>query len=64
MTTFDLQATLERIRAQKYPDLDSGLINDLISAQANYMENDSEAYKRILKCVEEYLHKDTGNNNA
>jgi hypothetical protein len=64
MTTTDLQTTIERLRAQKYPDLDSSLVNELISAQANFMDNNSEAYKRILQCVEAYLQKDVGDKNA
>jgi hypothetical protein len=64
MTTTDLKTTIERLRAQKYPDLDSSLVNDLISSQANFMDNNSEAYKRILQCVEVYLQKDGEDKNA
>lgn len=64
MTTTDLQATLERLRSEKYPDLDTSLVKELISAQANFMGNSPEAYKRILQCVEAYLQNNTEDNNA
>lgn len=64
MTTTDLQTTIEKLRAQKYSDLDSSLVNDLISAQASFMDNNTEAYKRILQCVEVYLQKNEEDKNA
>ena len=55
MTTNDLVDTIEALRAAKHTDLDAQLVLDVVSAQADFMANPNEAYKRIAQAVEEYL---------
>lgn len=55
MTTNDLIATLEKLRLTKHTDLDAELVRDVLTAQADYMENPNEAFKRISQAVEAHL---------
>jgi len=55
MTTTDLIDVIEDLRASKHKDLDRQLVHDVIAAQADFMANPNEAYKRIAQAVEAYL---------
>lgn len=57
MTTNDLGETLEKLRSIKYTDIDAELIRDVVTAQANYMANPSEAFKRISQAVDVHLNR-------
>jgi hypothetical protein len=57
MMTNDLQKTLERLRSEKYQDLDKDLVANLIIIQADFMEKQAEAYKRISRALDEYLQR-------
>lgn len=54
----DLQETLERIRVEKYPDLDPALVASIAEVQADYMESQSDAYRRIKQVIETYLQNE------
>jgi hypothetical protein len=55
MTMIDLQGTLERLRAEKYPELKPELIAEIVKIQSNFMEDQTEAYRRISQVLESYL---------
>jgi hypothetical protein len=55
MTTDDLIDTLEILRTAKHADLDAHLVRDVVTAQADFMANPSEAFKRISQAVESFL---------
>jgi hypothetical protein len=55
MTTNDLIATLEKLRSTKHTELDAELVRDVVTAQADYMANPNEAFKRISQAVEAHL---------
>ena len=57
MTTNDLVDTLEMLRTKKHADLDAELVNDVVTAQADFMDNPNEAFKRISQAVESYLDR-------
>ena len=57
MTTNDLIATLEKLRSTKHTDLDAELVRDVVTAQADYMANPNEAFKRISQEVEAHLNR-------
>ena len=58
MTMIDLQTTLERLRLEKYPELDPKLIEAIISIQSDFMEAPAEANKRISQVLEQYLQNE------
>lgn len=60
MMTNDLVKTLEALRAAKHSDLDAQLIQDVVAAQADFMANPNEAYKRIVHAVDAYLERKEG----
>jgi hypothetical protein len=51
----DLKETLEKLRSEKFQDLDKQLVSDIVDIQANFMENQTEAYKRITKIIEKFV---------
>jgi hypothetical protein len=55
MTTNDLIDTIEELRASKHKDIDTQLVHDIVTSQADFMANPNEAYKRIAQAVELYL---------
>jgi hypothetical protein len=55
MTTSDLINTIEALRASKHKDLDPQLVREVVTAQADFMANPNEAYKRIAQAVEASL---------
>ena len=55
MTTNDLLETLETLRSTKHAELDAELVKDVVTAQADFMANPTEAFKRISQAVEAYL---------
>ena len=55
MTTNDLIYTIETLRAAKHTDIDADLVRDVVTAQADFMANPNEAYKRIAQAVEAYI---------
>ena len=55
MTMIDLQSTLERLRAEKYPELKPEMIAEIIRIQSDFMEDQAEAYRRISQVLESYL---------
>lgn len=55
MTMIDLKETLEKLRTEKYPDLDVQLVSEIVDIQADFMENQSDAYKRIKQVVEKFV---------
>ena len=57
MTTNDLIDTIEALRAAKYAELDPQLVRDAVTAQADFMANPNEAYKRIAQAVEACLSR-------
>ena len=57
MMMSDLQKTLEQLRLTRYTDLDPQLVARLIAIQADFMENQAEAYKRISQILDEYLQQ-------
>ena len=57
MTTNDLLVTLEGLRSTKHADLDAKLVKEVVTAQADFMANPTEAYKRISQAVEAYLSR-------
>jgi hypothetical protein len=57
----DLEATIEALRKQKYPDLPEDLVVKILQIEALHVENRMEAYKRVMQAIEEYLaEEDTG----
>lgn len=64
MTQINLYDTLERIRSERFSDLDSGLVRDVAQIQSDFMDNPSEAYKRIQQRVEKSLIEMEGNADA
>ncbi|MEX5296862.1 hypothetical protein QYM41_16415 [Kocuria sp. CPCC 205268] len=42
----DLRATVEEIRATKYPTLDQSLVNDILRVHQQYAEDRAEARKQ------------------
>jgi hypothetical protein len=55
MTKNELIDTIEALRVAKHKDLDAELVRDVVTAQADFMTNPNEAYKRIAQAVEAYL---------
>ena len=55
MMMIDLKETLERLRSEKFQDLDKKLVSEIVDIQANFIENQSEAYKRIAKLIEKFV---------
>ena len=51
----ELLATLEELRSQKHPDLSNTLVAQILEIEAYYLENQSEASKRIIRLVDTYL---------
>ncbi len=49
----ELEATLETIRLEEYPDIPSEIISEIVAIQHEYQDNpskrQSETYKTILK---------------
>ena len=60
MTTHDLLETMETLREARYAELDAQLVRDVVAAQADYMANPAEAFKRISQAVEAYLQRRAG----
>lgn len=58
MTMIDLHSTLERLRLEKYPELDPKLVAEIVNIQSDFMEAPAEAYKRISQVFELYLQDD------
>jgi len=55
MTTIDLHGTLERIRSEKYPELKPELVTEILKIQSDYLEDPTEAYRRISQLLENHL---------
>lgn len=55
---WDLTQTIEQLRTEKYPDLSATLIAQILETAAHFLENQSEASKRIGRQVEKYLNEE------
>ncbi len=55
MTKNDLLETLEALRSSKHPELDPKLVQEVVSAQSEFMANPNEAFKSISQAIESYL---------
>lgn len=51
----DLEATVERVRAERFPVLPSGLVNSILRIEAESVENRSEAAGRISVVIQAYV---------
>ena len=56
--TQDLIATIEELRSQRYSDLPEVLVARILETEANFLENQPEASKRIARLVEAYLNEE------
>ena len=55
MTNQELLDTIEEIRKKNYPNVPADLVKQIVMAEQNFIENRSEAYKRISQAIDEYL---------
>ena len=53
----DLLDTIEKIRHQKFPEIPTELVKQMILIERDFTDNRQEAYKRISQVIEEYLDK-------
>lgn len=56
--TQDLIATIEALRSQRYSDLPAVLVARILETEANFLENQPEASKRIARLVEAHLNEE------
>ncbi len=54
----DLIAVVQLLRTEKYPDLPDTLVTQILGIEADFLENQAEALKRIAHLVESYLHEE------
>lgn len=53
----DLLDTIEKIRQQKFPEIPTELVKQMILIERDFTDNRQEAYKRISQVIDEYLDK-------
>jgi len=54
----DLITSVQWLRAEKYPDLPGTLVTQILELEADFLENQAEALKRIAHLVESYLNEE------
>lgn len=47
--------TIEEIRKQKFPELPTDLVKQIVVIERDFTENRQEAYKRISQAIDAYL---------
>jgi hypothetical protein len=57
-TTNDLKGTIERLRAEKFPNLPADLVAKILTIEAEFPDNRAEAYKRCVEAVDDYLRNE------
>ena len=55
----EIKKVLERIRAEKYPDVPASIVEKIVDVQVNHNEDSehTEAYNEIKSIVNNYLSK-------
>lgn len=53
--TADLLATVEEVRKERYADLDSELVSEILSVQHEFAEDHAEARKRTEQIVNRWV---------
>lgn len=53
----ELLDTIEEIRQKSFPELPAELVRQIVAIERDFTENRPVAYRRIEKCVGEYLEK-------
>ncbi len=56
----DILSTVEEIRSKKYPDIPEELVKQIIEVEAEYLEQRSEAAKRISKLIGDHVGEREG----
>lgn len=56
----ELMATLENVRAKKYPDIPKELVEKIAIAQYNYQDDRAKARNETIKIVASYLDEFAG----
>lgn len=56
----DIIQTLEEIREEKYPDIQSQLVEDIVEAEYETLEQREESMSRVSDIVESYLEEEGG----
>lgn len=51
----DLLATVERVRADRHPELDAGFLEAVVQAEQAFPEDDSSAVQAIEEALNHYL---------
>lgn len=54
----ELTETIQRLRADKYDDLPSDLVDAILVIEAALIEDQVEATKRVAQIVEEHLQQE------
>lgn len=51
----DLRATIQAIRAERYPDLPEDVVERIVGIEVAYTEDPSERVKQIEQVIDQYL---------
>lgn len=54
----DLIAAVQWLRTKKYSNLPGTLVTQVLETEANFLENQTEAIKRIAHLVDSYLSEE------
>jgi hypothetical protein len=54
---YELLDTIEKIRAEKFPDLPADLVKKIVLIERDFTDNRPEAYKRISQVIDAHLSK-------
>ncbi|MCX5729630.1 MAG: hypothetical protein NTZ28_12490 [Nitrospirae bacterium] len=54
-TKNEMLAVIEKLREDKFPDLPADLVARIIETEADFMENQVEACKRVGQLVDQYI---------
>jgi hypothetical protein len=56
----ELKETIQQLRKEKYPELPAALINEILTIEADLLEDKGQALRRVAQAVEKHLASKKG----
>jgi hypothetical protein len=56
----ELKTTILKLREEKYPDLPAELIDEILSIEADWIDDKGQAFRRVAQAVDKYMTEQEG----